>query len=242
MLLVLDNFEQLIEAAGQLAQLLTASPHLSILVTSRARLRLRWERVVPVPPLELPDLSQLPDLEALAHVSAVTLFLDRARAIDPSFALTATNAQAVAELCVRLDGLPLALELAAARVDVLTPQGILARLDRPLELLTADSEDLPARHLTMRRAVGWSYDLLAPHEQKLFRRMAIFAAFRIPEIWCCDGQEIRIYLLQADGSYQRSERSPRDRHGYRRRDGRVCSARPSAVAAAGGRTPRRSRR
>jgi non-specific serine/threonine protein kinase len=175
-LLVLDNFEQLIEAAGQLAQLLTASPHLNILVTSRARLRLRWERVVPVPPLELPDLSQLSDLEALAHVSAVTLFLDRARAIDPSFALTATNAQAVAELCVRLDGLPLALELAAARVDVLTPQGILARLDRPLELLTAAGEDLPARHLTMRRAVGWSYDLLAPHEQKLFRRMAIFAA------------------------------------------------------------------
>ena len=175
-LLVLDNFEQLVEAAGQLSQLLTACPQLKILVTSRARLRLRWEHVIPVPPLELPDLNRLADLEALAQVSAVSLFLDRARAIDPTFVLMATNAQAVAELCVRLDGLPLALELAAARVDVLTPQGIVARLDRPLELLTADGEDLPARHLTMRRTVGWSYDLLAPHEQKLFRRLAIFAA------------------------------------------------------------------
>ena len=180
-LLILDNFEQLIEAAGQLSQLLTACAHLKILVTSRARLRLRWERVIPVPPLELPDLSRLPELEALARVSSVTLFLERARAIDPAFALTEANAQAVAELCVRLDGLPLALELAAARVDVLTPQGILARLDRPLELLTADGEDLPARHLTMRRAVGWSYDLLAAHEQKLFRRMAIFAAGCLPD-------------------------------------------------------------
>jgi non-specific serine/threonine protein kinase len=180
-LLVLDNFEQLLEAAGQLSQLLTACPHLKILVTSRARLRLRWERVIAVPPLELPDLSQLPELETLACVSSVTLFLDRARAIEPEFALTEANAQAIAELCVRLDGLPLALELAAARVDVLTPQGILARLDRPLELLTADGEDLPARHLTMRRAVGWSYDLLAPHEQKLFRRMAIFAAGCLPD-------------------------------------------------------------
>jgi predicted ATPase/DNA-binding CsgD family transcriptional regulator len=180
-LLILDNFEQLIEAAGQLSQLLTACPHLKILVTSRARLRLRWERVIPVPPLEVPDLGQLPELEALARVPSVTLFLERARAIDPAFALTEANARAVAELCVRLDGLPLALELAAARVDVLTPQGILARLDRPLELLTADAGDVPLRHLTMRRAVGWSYDLLAPHEQKLFRRMAIFAAGCLPD-------------------------------------------------------------
>src|SRR6266852_1441895 len=175
-LLVLDNFEQLVEAAGQLSQLLTTCPQLKILVTSRARLRLRWERVIPVPPLEVPDLRRLPEPDALARVASVTLFVERARAIESGFALTDANARAVAELCVRLDGLPLALELAAARVDVLTPQGILARLDRPLELLTADAGDVPLRHLTMRHAVGWSYDLLAAHEQKLFRRMAIFAA------------------------------------------------------------------
>src|SRR5258708_17881464 len=108
-LLVLDNFEQLIEAAGQLAQLLTACPHLKILVTSRARLRLRWERVIAVPPLELPDLSQLPELETLACVSSVTLFLDRARAIEPALALTSATPRAAAELAVRLEGLPLAL-------------------------------------------------------------------------------------------------------------------------------------
>jgi non-specific serine/threonine protein kinase len=188
-LLILDNFEQVVDAASQLSQLLTSCPQLTIMVTSRARLRLRWERVLPVPPLDVPDLHHLPELDALASVPAVTLFLERARAIDPDFALSDANARSVAELCVRLDGLPLALELAAATVDVLTPQGILARLDRPLELLAAETGDMPVRHLTMRRAVGWSYDLLAPSEQKLFRRMAVFAAGCLPDAAAavCDG-------------------------------------------------------
>jgi predicted ATPase/DNA-binding CsgD family transcriptional regulator len=175
-LLILDNFEHVLEAAALLSQLLTACPRIQILVTSRARLRLRWEHVISVPPLEVPDLLRLPDPEALARVPSVMLFVERACAIDPGFALTEANAGAVAELCVRLDGLPLALELAAARIDVLTPQGILARLDRPLELLAADTGDVAERHHTMRLTVGWSYDLLSPAEQKLFRRMAVFAA------------------------------------------------------------------
>ncbi|HYW90029.1 MAG TPA: AAA family ATPase, partial [Chloroflexota bacterium] len=175
-LLILDNFEHVLEAAGLLSQLLTVCPRIQILVTSRARLRLRWEHVISVPPLEVPDLLRLPDPEALARVPSVMLFVERARAIDPGFALTEANAGAVAELCVRLDGLPLALELAAARIDVLTPQGILARLDRPLELLAADTGDVAERHLTMRRTIGWSYDLLSTREQKLFRRMAVVAA------------------------------------------------------------------
>jgi non-specific serine/threonine protein kinase len=176
LLLVLDNFEHVMAAARRLGELLSACPGVMLLVTSRARLRLRWEHVRTVPPLEVPDLEHLPAPEALAGVASVALFVERARAIDPDFVLTPDNAPTVAELCVRLDGLPLALELAAARVDVLAPRTIVERLDHPLELLSVDPGDVPARHSTMRRAVAWSYDLLTPAEQRLFRRLAIFSA------------------------------------------------------------------
>jgi non-specific serine/threonine protein kinase len=131
-----------------------------------------------VPPLEVPDLQQLAAVDVLAEVPAVALFLQRARAVDPEFALTGANARAVAELCVRLDGLPLALELAAARIDVLPPQSLVGQ---PLELLTDAAADVPVRHWTMRRAIGWSYDLLVPEEKILFRRLAIFPAGCTPE-------------------------------------------------------------
>jgi predicted ATPase/DNA-binding CsgD family transcriptional regulator len=177
-LLILDNFEQVAEAAPGLSLLLTACVNLKFLVTSRARLRLRWEHVLPVPPLALPDLERLPAPEALATVPSVALFLHHARAIDPSFSLTEANARGLAELCVRLDGLPLALELAAARVDMLPLQRILGR---PLERLPADVGDVPPRHWTMRRAIGWSYDLLTLDERALFRRVAIFPTGCMPE-------------------------------------------------------------
>ncbi len=180
-LLVLDNFEHVVDAAAQLPHLLSACSRLQMLVTSRARLRLRWEQVLPVPPLEVPDLASLPTLDELAAVPSVSLFVERARAIEPDFEIKDVNAHAIAELCVRLDGLPLALELAAARIDVLTPQGILARLGQPLDLLVTDTGDVTPRHLTMRRAVGWSYDLLSADEQRLFRRMAVFAAGCLPD-------------------------------------------------------------
>jgi non-specific serine/threonine protein kinase len=177
-LLVLDNFEQVTDAAPGLSELLTECVNLKIVVTSRARLRLRWEHVLPVPPLAVPDPQRLPALDVLARVPSVALVLHCARAIDPSFALTEANARALAELCVRLDGLPLALELAAARVNVLPLQSILAQ---PLELLAADAGDVSPRHSTMRRAIGWSYDLLTPDERALFRRLAIFPAGCMPE-------------------------------------------------------------
>jgi predicted ATPase/DNA-binding CsgD family transcriptional regulator len=177
-LLVLDNFEQVAEAAPGLSLLLTECVNLKILVTSRARLRLRWERVLPVPPLAVPDLERLPTLDALAGIPSVALFLHHARAIDPSFALTEANARPLAELCVQLDGLPLALELAAARVNVLPLQSILGQ---PLELLASDAGDVSPRHWTMRRAIGWSYDMLTPDEQTLFRRVAIFPAGCMPD-------------------------------------------------------------
>jgi predicted ATPase/DNA-binding CsgD family transcriptional regulator len=177
-LIVLDNFEHVCGAAPLLSQLLGACPGLTFLVTSRSRLRITWEQVLPVPPLEVPDLGQLATVDVLADVPAVALFLQRARAIDPEFALTGANARAVAELCVRLDGLPLALELAAARIDVLPPQSL---VDRPLELLTDAAADVPVRHWTMRHAIGWSYELLSPEEQVLFRRLAILPAGCTPE-------------------------------------------------------------
>jgi non-specific serine/threonine protein kinase len=177
-LLLLDNFEQVVEAAPALSKLLTSTANLKLLVTSRARLRLRWERVLPVPPLALPDLDRLPEPEALEKVPSVALFLHHARALDPGFCVTEANARELAELCVRLDGLPLALELAAARVNTLPLRSI---VDRPLELLATDAGDVAPRHSTMRRAIGWSYDRLTPEEQTVFRRAAIFPTGCLPE-------------------------------------------------------------
>ena len=173
-LLVLDNFEHLLPAAPLVTDLLGACPDLTVLATSRERLRLAGEREVPVPPLPLPDRSALGAADALAENPAVRLFVARARDVDPGFALTGGNAGAVAEVCRRLDGLPLAIELAAARTKVLPPGSLLARLERRLPLLVGGNRDAPARQQTMRATIAWSFDLLNPSEQELFRRLAVF--------------------------------------------------------------------
>jgi non-specific serine/threonine protein kinase len=175
-LLLLDNFEQVAGAAPDLARLLASCPTLQVLVTSRAPLRLRWEYELPVPPLDVPDLGRLPAPAVLARFPAVRLFVERAGAVDPSFRLDATNAREVAAICARLDGLPLALELAAARADVQTPAEILAGLERnSLAVLAGGAGDLPARQRTLRDAVAWSEALLAPAERRLFRHLSVFA-------------------------------------------------------------------
>jgi predicted ATPase/DNA-binding CsgD family transcriptional regulator/transcriptional regulator with XRE-family HTH domain len=175
-LLVLDNFEQLLDAAPVLADLLTACPHLTLLVTSRAKLRLSGEHDVPVAPLVLPSGPSLAEQADVVVSPAVRLFVLRAQAIDPAFALTDANAATVAAICARLDGLPLALELAAARIDHLPLAAMLARLETSLPLLTGGPRDLPVRLRTMRDAIAWSYDLLDPDEQRLFRRLAVCRA------------------------------------------------------------------
>jgi non-specific serine/threonine protein kinase len=175
LLLVLDNFEQVLAAAPQLAELLAACSGLKLLVTSRTRLRLRWEHTLPLAPLAVPDPEAPPTVEALATMPAVALFVERARASSPSFALTAVNAPAVATLCRHLDGLPLALELAAARVNVLTPTEMLAWAERRLPVLGWDARDLPPRQRSLRATLAWSYELLPTAEQTLFRRLAAFA-------------------------------------------------------------------
>jgi len=173
-LLVLDNFEQVMATAPHLVELLTASPTLKLLVTSREVLHLRVEQQFSVPPLALPDLTHLPDSETLAQYPAVKLFTHRARAVRHDFQVTSANAAIIAEICTRLDGLPLALELAAARIKLLSPQALLARLDRRLQVLTGGAHDLPERQRTMRATIEWSYDLLNAQEQRLFRRLAAF--------------------------------------------------------------------
>ncbi len=174
LLLVLDNFEQVTDAAPQIADLLGACPTLKVLSTSRATLRLRWEHEIAVPPLAVPELRRLPPLDELSLVPSIALFIERAQAVTPEFRLIEANAAAVAEICVRLDGLPLAIELAAARVKLFSPAAILARLERRFDLLRADTQDRPGRHQTLRAALDWSYQLLPPPEQRLLRRMAVF--------------------------------------------------------------------
>ena len=181
LLLVLDNFEQVVEAAPQVTQLLTAAPGLKVLATSRVPLHVRGEREFSVPPLQLPDLDHLPPTDQLSRYDAVRLFVQRATDVNAGFSLTDDNASAVAFICARLDGLPLAIELAAARVKVLSPQAILARLESSLSLLTGGPRDLPARQRTLYSAIEWSYDLLDEDEQKLFRRLAVFMGGRTIE-------------------------------------------------------------
>ena len=173
LLLALDNFEQLITAAPIVDDLLKAAPQLKILVSSRIPLHLRGEHEYPVPPLDLPPAGD-PSVEDLAGNEAVLFFLERARAAKPSFLLTSENASAVAEICRRLDGLPLALELAAARIKLLPPQAILSRLDDRLKLLTGGARDLPSRHQTLRNTLEWSYSLLEEQERTLYARLSVF--------------------------------------------------------------------
>jgi predicted ATPase/serine/threonine protein kinase len=173
-LLLLDNFEHLLAAAPVVTELLGASRALKILVTSRAALHIYGEQEFQVPPLALPDPRSLCPVELLTEYPAVALFVQRARAVKPSFALGEDNAAAVVEICTRLDGLPLAIELAAARVKVLTPPAILGRLESRLRLLTGGARDLPERQPTLRRAMDWSHELLTSEEQELFRRLAVF--------------------------------------------------------------------
>jgi len=174
LLLLLDNFEQVAGAAPLLVELLQACPDLNILVTSRAVLHVTGEHEFLVPPLGLPDLAHLPESEALGQYPAIALFVQCARALKPDFQLTQANARSIAEICTRLDGLPLAIELAAARIKLLSPQALLARLSQRLQVLTSGARNLPARQQTLRNTIAWSYNLLDGQEQRLFRRLSIF--------------------------------------------------------------------
>jgi predicted ATPase len=173
-LLVLDNFEQLISAAPVVADLLAAASHLKIITSSRIALQLQGEHEYPVPPLGLPNAESDISAEELMGHESVILFVERARSALPNFALTKDNASFVAEICRRLDGLPLALELAAARIKLLPPQAILSRLDDQLKLLTGGARDLPTRHQTLRNTLEWSYGLLNEDEKKLYARLSVF--------------------------------------------------------------------
>jgi predicted ATPase/class 3 adenylate cyclase len=195
MLLVLDNFEHLLEAAPMATELLGTAPGLKVLATSRTPLRLYGEHEFAVPPLALPDPRRPQPLGRLAQYEAVRLFIERARAVKVDFSVTNENAPAVAEICARLDGLPLAIELAAARIRLLPPQAMLARLSDRLRLLTGGARDLPERHRTLRATIEWSYALLDPAEQMLFLRLAVFAGGRTLEAMeavCNPGGELEL--------------------------------------------------
>ncbi|MDQ2743772.1 MAG: tetratricopeptide repeat protein, partial [Chloroflexota bacterium] len=176
LLLVLDNLEHLLAAVPFLAGLLEVCRDLHLLVTSRVPLHLSREREYPVPPLALPDPRHRPTLEEFSQYEAVAFFIDRARAVKPEFAVTNENAPAVAEICARLDGLPLAIELAASRSKLFPPQTLLHRLSSRLNLLTGGARDRPSRQQTLRGAIDWSYSLLSDEEQTLFARLSVFAA------------------------------------------------------------------
>ena len=202
-LLVLDNFEQVMEAASDLDRLLRAAPELRALVTSRSPLQVYGEREFPVPPLGLPDPSRLPDAAQLSQYEAVALFIDRATAVSPGFTVTNENAPAVAAICAGLDGLPLAIELAASRVKVLPPQAILSRLEDRLSLLRSESRTLPARQRTLRGAIDWSYDLLEEPQRRLLARFSVFAGgatFDWVEVVANPDGELGVDTLDALGS------------------------------------------
>src|SRR6266581_8182368 len=174
LLLLLDNFEQVVSAALQVAELLSACPRLKVLVTSRMGLHVQAEQEFAIPPLCVPDPRQLPEVVALAQYDALALFIQRAQATRPAFQLSHANARAVAEICLRLDGLPLAIELAAARIKLLPPQALLARLTPRLTLLSSGARDVPERQQTLRNTIAWSYQLLDVEVQRLFRRLSVF--------------------------------------------------------------------
>lgn len=198
LLLVLDNFEQLADAAPVVTELLSAAPGLKVVVTSRAVLHLYGEHDYAVPPLGLPDLRRLPPVERMAQYEAVKLFRERAQAAKADFTITEENAAAVAEICYRLDGLPLAIELAAARVRLLTPQAMLPRLSNRLKLLTGGARDREARQQSLRGAIDWSYSVLEPGEQMLFSRLSVFVggcSLESVEAVCNAGGDLEVDVL-----------------------------------------------
>jgi predicted ATPase len=199
MLLLIDNFEHMLGAAPILAELLALSSHLKFLVTSRAALHIYNEQEFPLAPLALPDAKHLSSPEALSQYSAISLFVQRAAALKPDFKLTQQNAADVVEICTRLDGLPLAIELAAARIKLLSPSAMRTRLASRLQLLTGGSRDLPARQQTLRQAIDWSYDLLNESEQKLFRRLSVFvggSTLEAVESVCDTKQDLGLDILE----------------------------------------------
>ncbi|HEX7589114.1 MAG TPA: adenylate/guanylate cyclase domain-containing protein, partial [Anaerolineae bacterium] len=204
MLSVLDNFEQVTVAAPTMAELLRDCPELKMMVTSREALHVRGENVFPVPPLALPSLeSKHPLAKQLAQSEAVQLFVERAQSVKPSFELTDENAPAVAEICARLDGLPLAIELATARLNLFTPQSLSERLGNRLKLLRGGAGDLPARQQTLRDTIDWSYELLDSSEQALFKLLAVFSSATIECVETVAGRLERIDpfdVIEAAGS------------------------------------------
>ena len=192
-LLLLDNFEHILAASSLVVELLGSSAALKILVTSRAALRVYGEHEFPVLPLPLPDSQEMDSLDALLSNPAVALFSQRAAAVKPDFTITAENAPTIAKICSRVDGLPLAIELAAARIKMLPPSAVLTRLESRLNLLTAGPRDVPERHQTIRKTIDWSYDLLNGSEQKLLRRMGVFAGgctLEAAEAVCDTGKDL----------------------------------------------------
>jgi predicted ATPase/class 3 adenylate cyclase len=197
-LVVLDNFEQVLGAAASVNDLLRACPNLALLVSSRSALHVSGEQEYPVPPLGVPDPAHLPSLTMLSQYDAVALFIERARAVKPAFEVTNENAPAVAEICVRLDGLPLAIELAAARIRVLTPQAMLARIGDRLALLSGGSRDLPERQQTLRGAIAWSHDMLDESDRALFAGLSVFVGSAgLDAIESVCGDEVSGELLDA---------------------------------------------
>ncbi|HKG33976.1 MAG TPA: adenylate/guanylate cyclase domain-containing protein, partial [Gemmatimonadales bacterium] len=174
MLVVLDNFEQVVDSGADVERLLHAAPRLRVLVTSRTVLHRYGEQEFPVPPFALPDPGSLPDLASLARYEAIGLFVERAAAVKPDFALTPLNAPSVAEIAIRLDGLPLAIELAASRIKILSPQAIVARLGPGSTVLVSRVPDAPARQRTLRGTIEWSYQLLTGRERQLFEQLSVF--------------------------------------------------------------------
>jgi serine/threonine-protein kinase PknK len=196
-LLVLDNFEQVIAAAGAVAELLSSCPGLRVLATSRVPLRLNGEYEFAVPPLHIPPLEAIRGPETLAEYGATELFLRRAQAVEPRFTATGEDARAVASICERLEGLPLAIELAAARIKIFSPQTLLGRLGKRLDLLKGGGTDRPARHQTLRQAIDWSYDLLNEAEKRCFRRLSVLSGGCTLEAAEAIGRNLGIDILEA---------------------------------------------
>ena len=199
MLSLLDNFEQVTVAAPTMAELLRDCPELKMLVTSREALHVRGENVFPVPPLASPQVElKRQTLDQVAQAEAVQLFVERAQAVKPDFRLTTENAQAVAEICVRLDGLPLAIELATARLNVFTPQALGERLGNRLKLFRGGARDLPARQQTLRDTIDWSYEMLSTEEQALFKLLAVFSGATLEAIEAVASQLQRLHESDLD--------------------------------------------